>query len=181
MLSAQAIFIGFGPTVQQYFWHRLQLWQVSWLSTPTPEVSNPTPTPELELTPTPTPTTAPFIKYQNLWQVWSWAQQVIEYALNTLRPRQNGRHFADVIFKCIFMNENVRISINISLKCVPKNLINNIPALVQIMAWRRPGDKPLSEPMMVNLLTHICVTQPQWVNDPNWDLTSSVISEGVFK
>ena len=36
------------------------------------------------------------------------------------------------------MNENVRISINISLKFVPKGLINDIPALVQIMAWRRP-------------------------------------------
>ena len=32
------------------------------------------------------------------------------------------------------------------------------------MAWRRPGDKPLSEPMMVSLPTHICVTRPQWVN-----------------
>ena len=32
------------------------------------------------------------------------------------------------------------------------------------MAWRRPGDKPLSEPMLVSLLTHICVTRPQWVN-----------------
>ena len=84
--------------------------------------------------------------------------------VNTLRPRQNGRHFADDTFKRIFMNENVRISINISLKFVPKGLINNIPALVQIMAWRRPGDKPLSEPMMDNLLTHICVTRPQWVN-----------------
>ena len=41
--------------------------------------------------------------------------------------------------------------------------MNNIPTLVQIMAWRRPGDKPLSEPMMVILLTHICVTRPQWV------------------
>ena len=41
--------------------------------------------------------------------------------------------------------------------------INNIPALVQIMAWRRPGDKPLSGPMMVRLPTHICVTRPQWV------------------
>ena len=39
-----------------------------------------------------------------------------------------------------------------------------IPALVQIMAWRRSGDKPLSEPMMISLLTHICVTRPQWVN-----------------
>ena len=84
--------------------------------------------------------------------------------INTLRPRQNGRHFADDTFKRIFLNENVRISIKISLKIVPKGPIKNIPALVQIMAWRRPGDKPLSEPMIVVLLTHICVTWPQWVN-----------------
>ena len=47
------------------------------------------------------------------------------------------------------------ILINISLKFVPKGQINNIPPLVQIMAWRRSGDKPLSESMMVILLTHI--------------------------
>ena len=81
--------------------------------------------------------------------------------INTLRPRQHVRHFADDSFKRIFLNENVIISIIISLKFVPKGPINNIPALVQIMAWRRPGDKPLSEAMMVNLLTHICVTRPQ--------------------
>ena len=46
------------------------------------------------------------------------------------------------------MNENVWILIKISLKFVPKGPINNIPALVQIMAWRQTGDKPLSEPMM---------------------------------
>ena len=83
---------------------------------------------------------------------------------NTLRPRRNEQHFADDIFKRIFFNENVWISIKISLKFVPKGSINNIPALVQIMAWCRPGDKPLSEPMMVSLPTHICVTRPQWVN-----------------
>ena len=83
--------------------------------------------------------------------------------INTLRPIQNGRHFADDIFKCIFLNENAWISLKISLKFVPKGPINNNPALVQIMAWRRSGDKPLSEPMMVSLLTHICVTRPQWV------------------
>ena len=83
---------------------------------------------------------------------------------NTLGSRQNGRHFADDIFKCIFLNENVWISIKISLKFVPKVPINNIPSLVLIMAWRRPGDKPLSEPMVVNLQTHICVTRPQWDN-----------------
>ena len=72
----------------------------------------------------------------------------------TLRPRQNGRRFPDDIFKCIFLNENVWISSKISLKLVPKVRINSIPALVQMMAWSRPGDKPLSEPMMGNSLTH---------------------------
>ena len=85
--------------------------------------------------------------------------------VDTLRPRQNGCHFADVTFKRIFVNENVRILIEISLKFVPKGPINNIPALVQIIAWRRSGDKPLSEPMIVSLPTHICVTRPQWVKD----------------
>ena len=84
--------------------------------------------------------------------------------INTLWPRQNGRHFAQDIFKCIFLSENVWIPINISLKFVPKGQINDAPSLVQIMAWRRPGDKPLSEPVMVSLPTHICVTRLQWVN-----------------
>ena len=85
--------------------------------------------------------------------------------VNTLRPRQNGRHFADDVLKCIFLNESVWILLKISLKFVPKGPINNIPSLVQVMAWRRPGDKPLSEPMMVSLLKHICVARPQWVKD----------------
>ena len=88
---------------------------------------------------------------------------ITSVTLNTLRPRQNGSHFPDDIFKCIFLNKNELISIKIPLKFAPKGLINNIPSLVQIMAWRRPGDKPLSEPMMVSILTHICVTRPQWV------------------
>ena len=49
--------------------------------------------------------------------------------VNTLRPRQNGRHFAD-IFECIFLNENIWIWIKISPKFVPKGPINYIPALV---------------------------------------------------
>ena len=94
----------------------------------------------------------------------AWAPCRLKLLLvNTLRPRQNGRHFPDDIFKRIFLNENVWISIKISLKFVPKGPINNIPAWVQIMAWRRSGDKPSSEPMMVSLLTYICVTRPQWV------------------
>ena len=86
---------------------------------------------------------------------------VLQYPfINTLRPRQDGRHFPDDIFNCIFLNENVRISLEISLKFVPRGPSSNIPALIQKMAWRRSGDKPLSEPVMVNFLTHICVTRP---------------------
>ena len=84
--------------------------------------------------------------------------------INTLSPRRNGQHFADHIFKRIFFIGNVWISIKISLKFVPKGPIYNIAALVQIMAWRRPGDKPLFETMIDSLPTHICVTRPQWVN-----------------
>ena len=73
-------------------------------------------------------------------------------ALNMLRPRQNDRYFPDDVLKWIFLNGNVWISIKISLKFVPSSPINNFPALVQIMVWRRPGDKPLSGPMMVSLL-----------------------------
>ena len=68
-------------------------------------------------------------------------QQWTSSSLNTLRPRQNGCLFADDIFTCIFLNENVWIWITISLKFVPHGPINNIPALVQIMAnmSRMPG------------------------------------------
>ena len=82
---------------------------------------------------------------------------------NTLRPRQDGRHFADDIFMCIFFNDNCCILIKFSLKYVHKGPIDNTPALVEIMAWRRSGDKPLSQPMMISLPTHICVTRPQCV------------------
>ena len=84
--------------------------------------------------------------------------------LNSLRPRWNRRHFANNVFKCTFLNENEWILLRISPKFVPKVQINNIPTLVQIMTWRRPGDKPLSEPMTVRLPMHICITLPQWVN-----------------
>ena len=96
---------------------------------------------------------------ERYWHCWK-----VVTVVNTLRPRQHERHFADDIFRCLFLNENVSIPIKISLKFVPKGPINNFPTLVQVMAWRRPGDKPLSEPMLVSLSTRICVTRPQWVN-----------------
>ena len=55
---------------------------------------------------------------------------------------------ADDISKCIFLNENDKIPIQISLKLVPRSPIDNKPALVQVMAWHLTGDKPLPEPMM---------------------------------
>ena len=71
--------------------------------------------------------------------------------LNILRPRQNGRHFPDEIFKCIFLDENVWISIKVSLTFVPKGPIDNIPALVQIMAWRRSVFIKTSDTILLTL------------------------------
>ena len=96
--------------------------------------------------------------------LWYDMSQQFWHCFNTFGPRQNGLHFADDMFKYISLNKNARISIKISPKFVPKDPINNILALIQIMAWHRPGDRLLSEPMMVSLLTHICVNPPQWVN-----------------
>ena len=73
----------------------------------------------------------------------------INQLVNTLRSWQNGCHVADDIFKCIQFIENHCVLIQISCKYPSNGLINNTLALVQIMAWRRTGDKPLSEPMMV--------------------------------
>ena len=76
---------------------------------------------------------------------------------------QTAQHLPDDILLFISLNENIWFSINISLKLVAMCAIDNIPVLVQMMAWHRPGDKPLSKPMMVSLPTHI-VTRPQRVN-----------------
>ena len=57
----------------------------------------------------------------------------------------------DDIFKCIFLNESYIIPNHISLKFIPRSLIDSNPALVQVMAWRRIGDKPLPEVMMTHI------------------------------
>ena len=82
--------------------------------------------------------------------------------VDTLRPRQNSCIFQTTISDA-FLYENVWISIPISMKFVLGGPSNIFLALVQIMAWRQPGDKPLSGPMIVRLPTHICVALPQWV------------------
>ena len=89
---------------------------------------------------------------------------VAHETFSTLSPKQNGCNFADDIFNCIFLNGNIWFALKIPLKFILKGPNNNITTLVQIMVWCRPGDKPLSEPMMVSLLMHKCITLPQWVN-----------------
>ena len=100
---------------------------------------------------------------QGLVVVWAISQPITTVLTHWGRDKM-AANFPDDTFKRIFLNENILMSTKNSLKFVAKGLINNIPALVLIMAWRRPGDKPLSEPMLVRSLTHICVTRPQWVN-----------------
>ena len=63
-----------------------------------------------------------------------------------------------------FLNENVWITMKNSLKFAPNGPVNNTPAFVQITAWRRSGDKPIFESIMVSLLTQIRVTKPLWFN-----------------
>ena len=48
---------------------------------------------------------------------------------------------SQTIFNCIFFKENVWIGIKISLKCVPKGPINNIPApgRRQAIIWTNDG------------------------------------------
>ena len=59
---------------------------------------------------------------------------------------------ANNIFKCIFVNENDRIPIQISMKFIPRSPMDNKPALVQVIAWCWTGDKPLPEPMMTQFI-----------------------------
>ena len=65
-----------------------------------------------------------------------------------VNPPPPGRHFADDIFRYIFVNEKFYILMELSLKFVHKGPIDNNPALIQMMAWCRMGDKPLFVPML---------------------------------
>ena len=107
-----------------------------------------------------------------MWHLWwfrgprnLWAGPLTHWGLDKM---------AD-IFQTTFSNAfswMKMLPIKMSLTFVPHGPINNIPALVQIMGWRLPGDKPWSGPMVVRLPTHIGVTRPQWVNreGTNWNL-----------
>ena len=91
------------------------------------------------------------------WKLSTWqgvnqsAQGTLHFSVDILThipPGQNGRHFTNDIFRCIFKNEKFCIFIQISLKFVPKGPIDINPVLVLLMAWCQIGNKPLSEPML---------------------------------
>ena len=82
------------------------------------------------------------------------------YQINHLPLDKMAAILAEDNSKCIFFNEDDKIPIQISLKFVSKGPIDNFVALVQLMAWSWPGDKALSEPMMVKSPKHMWVTRP---------------------
>ena len=71
----------------------------------------------------------PFVLHQSISRIQTWPLPPDTVTINTLRPPFSRRQF-----QMHFLNENVWISIKISLTFVPKSPFNNIPALVQIMA-----------------------------------------------
>ena len=84
--------------------------------------------------------------------------------INTLSPRQNGRHFADDIPKHFVLTKMLKLRFKLHWSLFPRVWLTiNIPALLQIMAWRWSGDKLLSEPLVVKLTMGICVTRPQLI------------------
>ena len=113
----------------------------------------------------------------NFWQhCWLSALICPHWLTHWSRDEIDG--VSDDIFKRIFFNENIWIYIKISLKFVLKGPINNDLALLQIMAWRLDGAKPLSEPMMDSLLMHICVTRSQWLKPSSrWCASTDALLE----
>ena len=91
-----------------------------------------------------------------------WRRNINTVCVVTWLSFNWGRNKMAAISQMTLSNAFSWMNVRISLKFVPKGPINNIPALIQIMALCRPGDKPLPEPMMVKLPTHICFTRPQW-------------------
>ena len=103
-------------------------------------------------------------KVLQTWWWWCHLISVIHKPISLIHWAQNKMV---VIFHTKSFNGFSRMKMDalwfkFSLKFVSRGLVENNSALVQIMTLHRPGDKPLSEPMMVSLLMHKCVTQPQW-------------------
>ena len=91
------------------------------------------------------------LHFRGRYNILVWTV-LIFIQFNSSSLGQNGHHFADDIFKCIFINEKFCISIQILQKFVPNGPINNKSALVQVMTWRWTGDKPLPETMLTHFI-----------------------------
>ena len=109
-----------------------------------------------------------------IWFIWPYPSGLIlrhrcNHMINPIKLplTQWSWHKIAAILAMIFSNAFswMEILLMISLKFDPRVWIDNIPTLIQIITWCRPGDKPLSEPMIADLLMHIWVTRPQWVKN----------------
>ena len=80
--------------------------------------------------------------------IQSFLNMEMAWVDNTQRSRQNGGHFVDASFRCIFLNENDCILIEFLLKFIAKGPIDNTSELVEVMAWHQTGNQPLPQPMM---------------------------------
>ena len=96
------------------------------------------------------------------WEPWwmldephTWG---LKHHINTLRSRKNA-----TISQTTFSNAFSLMKMFEFCLRFHWSLSNWQYSLSLIMAWHWPGDKPLSEPMMVGLLKHICITGLHWV------------------
>ena len=78
--------------------------------------------------------------------------------INILRREQKGLHYVDDIFKCINVNQNLHILIQISVKFVPDDLTDKKISLIQEMAWRQGNSLNLSQR----------INDPIWVSTDNY-------------
>ena len=109
------------------------------------------------------------------------------YRYNTLGPKQNCRRFSDGIFKYIFLKGNLQIRW-IWMRFVSRVWINNIPALIQMMAWRQPGHLPNQlwlgywhtyASFCVNELTNLM--KLLWTQDDFWILSNSTFQSDSYQ
>ena len=89
-----------------------------------------------------------YLKYKNVFVFSPFLNVEMVHVLKSSPLDKMAHILADDYFGWIFLNENDITPIRISLKYVPRSPIDNKPAMVQVMAWRRTGDKPLPETML---------------------------------
>ena len=94
---------------------------------------------------------------KHCWALWSLPKRTVFIFRHLYNEAErDSSHFTDSILKYIFLNENVWIAIEISLKFVATVSITKTPALVQIMAWCRPGDNELNNGLTLLDWNYMC-------------------------